>query len=327
MRIHLSMADLTRIGLGGADPAWETAASLRVLQTNGAAFDRWRRLVRWSLPAHADRLLWLCGPGAPAPTFLVPMTGESEMDGVLAEISRTAPARLAAGVLATAAGRPLPRWAQELANGSTAALGELTRLLGDYHRLAIAPHWPDLTARVDADRDLRTRILRDGGVSDLLTSLRPAVRWHAPVLETDHGGELHLAGTGLLLVPTWFTREAEVIPSPAGDPARLAYPVAHIGNPVPSARRGPSKKALAALIGPTRAAALATMATGCSTSELAERLGVTPSAVSKHTAVLRDAGLISTHRDRNTVLHSLTPLGASLLADLGSDSHHLRSLR
>jgi DNA-binding transcriptional ArsR family regulator len=40
---------------------------------------------------------------------------------------------------------------------------------------------------------------------------------------------------------------------------------------------------------------------------------VTPSAVSKHTAVLRRAGLIITHRERNTVLHSLTPLGSALL--------------
>src|SRR4051812_8864646 len=104
------MADLTRIGLGGADPAWEIAASLRVLQTSGAAFDRWRRLVRWSLPSHGERLLWLCRPGAPAPAFLVPMPGESGVDAVLAEIRRTAPARLSAGVRAAAAGRPLPRW-------------------------------------------------------------------------------------------------------------------------------------------------------------------------------------------------------------------------
>jgi DNA-binding MarR family transcriptional regulator len=56
------------------------------------------------------------------------------------------------------------------------------------------------------------------------------------------------------------------------------------------------------------------MVAGCTTSELAALLGVTPSAVSKHTAILREAGLISTHRDRNTVLHSLTPLGSALLA-------------
>jgi DNA-binding transcriptional ArsR family regulator len=40
---------------------------------------------------------------------------------------------------------------------------------------------------------------------------------------------------------------------------------------------------------------------------------VTPSAISRHTTVLRQAGLIITRRDRNTALHSLTPLGTALL--------------
>jgi DNA-binding transcriptional ArsR family regulator len=40
---------------------------------------------------------------------------------------------------------------------------------------------------------------------------------------------------------------------------------------------------------------------------------VTPTTASHHTNVLRDAGLITSHRHANTVLHTLTPLGAALL--------------
>ncbi|WP_405736319.1 ArsR/SmtB family transcription factor [Streptomyces sp. NBC_01537] len=53
--------------------------------------------------------------------------------------------------------------------------------------------------------------------------------------------------------------------------------------------------------------------------ELARAAGVSSSAVSQHTTALRDAGLISSHRDATNVLHTMTPLGASLLRGSGAD--------
>ncbi|MYT03316.1 MULTISPECIES: helix-turn-helix domain-containing protein, partial [Streptomyces] len=47
--------------------------------------------------------------------------------------------------------------------------------------------------------------------------------------------------------------------------------------------------------------------------ETARRLGISPASVSEHTTVLRDAGLIQSLRVRNTMRHTLTPLGAELL--------------
>ncbi|WP_330262390.1 helix-turn-helix domain-containing protein [Streptomyces griseorubiginosus] len=67
------------------------------------------------------------------------------------------------------------------------------------------------------------------------------------------------------------------------------------------------------LLGATRAAVLRASATGSTTTEAAHRVGVTPTTASHHTAVLRDAGLITSHRHANTVLHTLTPLGVALL--------------
>jgi hypothetical protein len=40
---------------------------------------------------------------------------------------------------------------------------------------------------------------------------------------------------------------------------------------------------------------------------------VSAANASHHTTVLRDSGLIASHRHANTVLHTLTPLGAALL--------------
>jgi len=89
-------------------------------------------------------------------------------------------------------------------------------------------------------------------------------------------------------------------------PGRSWHPA--IGSGASETRGG-----LAALVGPTRALALQAIATGCTTTELARHLGVTPSTASEHTAILRNADLITTQRHRNTVLHTVTPLGRALL--------------
>jgi DNA-binding transcriptional ArsR family regulator len=52
---------------------------------------------------------------------------------------------------------------------------------------------------------------------------------------------------------------------------------------------------------------------GCTTSELARRVGVSLASASQHASVLREAGLVHTLRQGGAVLHTLTPLGAALL--------------
>jgi DNA-binding transcriptional ArsR family regulator len=66
-------------------------------------------------------------------------------------------------------------------------------------------------------------------------------------------------------------------------------------------------------VGRNRAAVLASIADGCTTTELAGRAGISVAAASQHASVLRDAGLIVTRRQGGAVLHLLTPLGAELL--------------
>jgi DNA-binding transcriptional ArsR family regulator len=52
---------------------------------------------------------------------------------------------------------------------------------------------------------------------------------------------------------------------------------------------------------------------GCSTTDVARAAGNSPAAVSHHTKVLREAGLITTERDGYAVCHRITELGLSLL--------------
>jgi DNA-binding transcriptional ArsR family regulator len=74
-----------------------------------------------------------------------------------------------------------------------------------------------------------------------------------------------------------------------------------------------STHSLDALLGATRSAVLRSVDRGATTSQLARRLGTSLSSVSRHAAVLRDAGLITSHRYDKTVLHALTPLGVAIL--------------
>jgi pimeloyl-ACP methyl ester carboxylesterase/DNA-binding transcriptional ArsR family regulator len=76
---------------------------------------------------------------------------------------------------------------------------------------------------------------------------------------------------------------------------------------------GGSDGALGAVIGRTRANILGALSDSRTTTELGRMLGISAAAASQHTAILRDAGLITTRRRMNTVLHSLTPLSLALV--------------
>ncbi|GAB2990044.1 helix-turn-helix domain-containing protein [Amycolatopsis acidiphila] len=310
MRIELSPRDVARIGLvPSADPLWELASSVRLLAVDDG-FGWWRRWVRPRLPESVRVLEWLYAESVPG--FLLPAA--ADLGAGLATVLGTGADRLRGELRGRTRDPGLPGWASGLVNGSVAGLPRLVQAMREYFEAAVEPHWDTVCAQVDADRELRTRVLSGEGVDALLASLGPALRWSAPTLSAGFGGEpLVPGGAGMLLVPTYFAVRPEVVLCRRPGPVRLGYPALHRPVRQRTARPLSPNRALGALLGPTRAAALAVVAAGCSTSELAARLGVTPSAVSKHTAVLRAAGLIATRRERNTVLHTLTPLGLSLL--------------
>ncbi|MER5966858.1 helix-turn-helix domain-containing protein [Streptomyces sp. NPDC002057] len=90
-------------------------------------------------------------------------------------------------------------------------------------------------------------------------------------------------------------------------------------SPVPGRPEPARVRALAALLGSTRARILLRIAVleAATTSELVQELGVSAATVSHHTGVLRRSGLISTVRDGVSVRHALTPLGQSVLGAHG----------
>ncbi|WP_222598362.1 ArsR/SmtB family transcription factor [Lentzea tibetensis] len=119
--------------------------------------------------------------------------------------------------------------------------------------------------------------------------------------------EIHLDGRGLLLIPSYFCWGAPVtLVDVARSTPLLVYPVEHDLAVTP----GP----LSALIGRTRSELLHLLAGAhLTTGELARRLDVTAGNISQHTRVLREAGLITTCRHANLVVHTAAPLGRRLL--------------
>ncbi|MFI6767870.1 ArsR/SmtB family transcription factor [Streptomyces sp. NPDC050355] len=248
------------------------------------------------------------------PDFLTPAEGLLGMTDALAALRETPAARLhdELGRLSSTT-RPLPAWIRAMADGETRALGRLAGVLQRYYEAAVAPYWARVQGRIEADRAARGRALLDGGADRLLASLPPMMRWRPPVLEADYpvDRELHLNGRGLLLLPSYFCRRTPVtFHNPDLTPV-LVYPVEH-----QSPRLTPiaaQERSLGRLVGQTRSAILQGIGVGCTTSELARRADVSLASASQHATVLRDAGLLTTLRQGNAVLHTLTPLGAALL--------------
>ncbi|WP_329102337.1 winged helix-turn-helix domain-containing protein [Micromonospora sp. NBC_01699] len=200
---------------------------------------------------------------------------------------------------------------------------DLVRFLCKYHQAAVAPYWPQIQSRLRAEHATYAGTLAAYGVEAMFAGLPSGFNWRSPILEIGRGtpvNDLVLDGRGLLLVPSAFYPNTPGIVTGTDDraPVVLFVPVvrtvADATAMLTAPGAGAMSKALAALLGRTRASALEAVARGaCTTGQLAERLAASLASASEHATVLRRAGLISTIRQGKAVLHVLTPLGADLL--------------
>jgi DNA-binding transcriptional ArsR family regulator len=182
-------------------------------------------------------------------------------------------------------------------------------------RRAVAPYWDRLVSHLEAECDARGRVTMAGGVQELLATLHPRISWRNPVLTVPGGPDL---------CPSVFLshRPGMVVrPRPNDERVLLVYGVSlapRVAERIWGTPQREQPASLNALVGRTRAAALRVLRVGCTTSQLADRLGISAAGASQHASVLRAAGLITTRRFRNTVLHTVTPLGIALLDGHGS---------
>jgi DNA-binding transcriptional ArsR family regulator len=289
LRIHFTVADLAQLTMiSTLGPVAESAFALKQFGRQGSAtFHGWQKGVRERLGTRVAEVEWLAG--------------RYDTDELLTLL------RLHSG------GNPDVGRDERARRRAQATVFE-------FCQAAVLPHWWQMRGHLASVRDACGRISIANGMHAALDNLHPRLNWNPPVLEVpaEPDREMHLDGRGLVLCPSLFMASKACML--LEDFQELGAPVLVFAVPLDAAtatgfwgRGGGDEQALSALVGHTRAAALQTLSDSCTTGELSQRLNISLAGASKHAKVLRKAGLITTARQRNTALHSLTPLGVALL--------------
>jgi hypothetical protein len=324
-RIHFTAEDLERIQVRPTvGPLAETTAAmclLRCPQQPRAPYRQWRGQVTGRLTPRMAALTALIPPGSKG-VDLPMLTGTTPtMEQGIQALLAVPREHLLVEMEFTDRQHKLPAAVWAVAETGGQARLQLAAAVAAAHQVLVEPYWTRIRACLHAEHVARLRALAASGPDGLLASLQSQwVRWRPPVLEvllpTDY--DVPLNGRGIALMPSVFVGQVPSLHTNPNDPEAVPWLVL----PPADGRVGlrhlwdnprPRGAALAALVGRNRAAVLRTIADGCSTTELADRVGISLAAASQHASVLRDAGLITTHRQGSAVLHVLTPLGAELL--------------
>ncbi|WP_340537602.1 ArsR/SmtB family transcription factor [Nocardioides sp. GXZ039] len=328
LQIHFTRDDLLRTRIAQApDPMWEVLLSLHELRpaSPDSQLSEWRRRTAAAMPhERLWQLLELCPPIGYFPDFLTPEGDQRSLGEQLEIALATDPEELSVQIRRLAEPGPYRRglrrtgWLRGLEQADAGALGRLGTSLGLYHRSALAPYWEQIEAALAADRAFRAEQYATGGLDALLGGLHPRVRWRPPVLTVLdlHAPPLYLEGRGLLLQPSFFCKGAPTKLHDVENHPVLVYPARGAAR-LASAEEDPAAESpAAALLGRTRAAALAATVQGVTTSELAGRCAIAVSSASHQATVLREAGLVASTRDGGAVVHRITDLGRRVLAGL-----------
>ena len=323
----LSPVDLGRVRFAHS-PVRELVASLRTLHDPRRAqvYGKWLAGARSRLagPAGADLdpdLLAALSPVGPhAWNFLAPpLTVQwGHLDDELAVIAATPPQAVRAELAAHGPRGEVPEKLRPLHDNPEAELPRVVEQMARYWDAAVAPAWPQVRALVMSDLFFRLEQFATDGLAAVFGQLHPEVRLEGDRLTVDKKHHcVHrydVSGAGLLLVPCAFTWPTLVVACCDAEQPSLTYPprgVAALG--VPDAVAGQAEP-LAALLGRTRAAILATLATPTTTTHLARVFDVSPAAISQHLKVLKDSGLAEARRRGRVVLYQRTAAASALLA-------------
>lgn len=264
-------------------PLWETVASLRASEDPGR---------------HAVHLPWI----KKALVLRQDPRLARRLEPLRTELARfeTPPPRC-----------PLAEIEEELA--VSGAPSEVNDAVLAWWRAAVQPYWPRIRAVLEADVVHRTRQLAEDGIQEVFAHLHPTLRWTRDRLVSVDlpPGESGLGGGGITLVPTAFATRCRLLPGRGRTPPCVLYPARAVGTLWE--RRGTAEEGLARLLGRSRAQVLADTSSPATTTQLAARTGLSLGAVSQHLAVLRDAGLVTSHRYRREVHYTASGMGLALL--------------
>ena len=194
-------------------------------------------------------------------------------------------------------------------------LDRVLAALRDYWEACFEPHWARMRTVLEADVVYRGRVTAQAGLAAMFAGIDPHVRLDDTVvrvrLRSDYSYRTSTAGRGLTLTPSLFSRRGAVPISPE-EPPHIMYPARGLGTLWETETTTPPT-ALVGLIGRVRAQLLRLLETPTSSTELAVRLDVTPTAVNQHLRALRAAGLLISARHGRSVLYRRSDLGDRVL--------------
>jgi DNA-binding transcriptional ArsR family regulator len=331
--LELGVGDLaaTRFAVS---PLHETLRALPLLADPGRSVVN-RPWVAWAQaeldrrPLRLPRLWPLIVTGLPYwPEFLFPAPSgkspglEEELAAVRVTSAEAVRTSLRHVFGSEVGGGQWPDTATDLFERPREVLAEIAAEVAEYHDRLIAPHWERIRPVLDADISYHAALLAGGGARSLFSDLHPDLRWSAGrLLMTDAEAEqddplITLGPDGLVLLPSvfawphWSVKKATSTQTTLLYPARGAATVWQ-GALAPLGCAGLT--AVEELLGAPRARLLEALRSPASTSALARRFGVTPSAISQHLSVLHRSGLADRSRTGRTVLYQASGLGLALL--------------
>jgi DNA-binding transcriptional ArsR family regulator len=222
--------------------------------------------------------------------------------------------------LAAARGPQQLRFSERLLADPPRIRAWLRQFLQDCDEAFFAEAWSRLRHQLAADTRHKTDLLRHKGLAEMLAAVSPAVTLDeaAADITVDKLGEgrTTTGDGGLLLVPTSLGWPHLAVLHRYGWQPVLHYPV---GSPELAAPPTLEQLALrmTALSHPVRMRMCRHLARSAyTTGELAQVHGMTAPEISRHLAVLKKAGLLTTRRRGRYVLHQLD---VTVVARLGSE--------
>ncbi|MBV1852712.1 helix-turn-helix domain-containing protein [Catellatospora tritici] len=317
IEIEFGAADLVDVRFAHS-PMVEVVTSTMVLtrRTDHWLYAAWRERTAplFTAPELAVLRAVVSGP-CYIPDFLTPVlpTARPSLDDELAAVAATPLDRVAFEVQAAWAGHAAPPEAARFDTDPATALAELVGQVRHYFTQAIAPVWPRLRAAVEAELAHRARTAADDGPRTLLAGLHPRLDWDgsALLLASAKSRQWTLDGHRLALLPTGFAGSVLHTMTEAVHGRALWYAPRGYGGMWDAEVPQPAE-ALAALLGPTRAAVLSALAVPASTGEIAATLGLAPATASHHLTTLRDSGLVAAERTGRRLRYRRTTVGEQL---------------
>ncbi|WP_027341449.1 DUF5937 family protein [Hamadaea tsunoensis] len=220
--------------------------------------------------------------------------------------------------LASARGPRQAEFAERLLADPPRVRAWVRRLLEDCEQAFFAESWARVQNQLAADSRHKADLLARHGLPAMLTAVSPSVslRDDRIVVDKLQDNATTAYGSGVTFIPTAFGHPHLLVVHAPGWRPVIQYPVAEPGLPHPISLHLVQQR-IDALAHPVRRRLARTIARGPhTTGELADAWQLTAPEVSRHLAVLKQAGLVTVSR-RGRYVHY--QLDLTVCARLGAD--------